>query len=214
MSKNRSKEHVLKELFNVSIGKSARIFSEIIDKQVSLKVPDVKILHLKNDVKELDIHLNGASDGAIMISSISFKDKLEGKASLVFPADKMRNFINMCLNNSKVEYGDLNFTDIDFDIIKEVGNLVLNPIIGEVGNYIETKFNYTLPEIKVFNKMDMEKVVDKEDYKYILILSIAFNIEHSEIEGAIIINLTLKTLDQILSKINMMEDGLDGKSIT
>lgn len=206
MNKNEIRKDILKELFNISVGKSASILSEIIDKKILLNVPDIEILELKSNKAQLDKYFNNIIEGAIMVSSISFKEKSAGKASLIFPADKMRNFINLCLHEESEDgFTDLNFTDIDFDIVKEVGNIVLNSIIGEIGNYIDIKFNYMLPDIKVFNSMDIEAFTESEEYSYILMLYVTFNIENSQIEGAIVINLTLSFLDEILKKIYMME---------
>lgn len=206
MNKNEIRKDILKELFNISVGKSASILSEIIDKRILLNVPDIEILELKSNRAQLDKYFNNIIEGAILVSSISFKEKSAGKASLIFPADKMRNFINLCLHEENEDgFDDLNFTDIDFDIVKEVGNIVLNSIIGEIGNYIDIKFNYMLPEIKVFNSMDIEAFTESEEYSYILMLYVTFNIENSQIEGAIVINLTLSFLDEILKKIYMME---------
>lgn len=209
MNNKISKEDILKEVFNISVGKSASILSEIIDKKILLNVPDIKLLKLENSKSELKNYISNVIEGSVMVSSICFKDELAGKASLIFPADKMRHFINLCTDeNEESECSDLNFTDVDFDIIKEIGNIVLNSIIGEIGNYVSMKVSYKLPEIKVFKDTDIEKIMENEEYTHVLMLYITFNIEHSQIDGAIIINLSLKSLDEILKKIYMMEDDL------
>ncbi|WHH59407.1 chemotaxis protein CheC [Petroclostridium sp. X23] len=206
-----SNEDVLREVFNISVGQSASILSEIIDKKILLNVPDVKILHLKDSKSDINAYLNSVVEGTIMVSSISFQEDVAGKASLIFPADKMRNFINLCMHeNHGHEYGDLNFTDVDFDIIKEVGNIILNSIIGELGNYLYIKFSYSLPEVQVFNNINIEEILGKEEYTYILMLYITFDIEDSKIEGAIAINLTLNSLEEIMTKINTMVDDVNG----
>lgn len=205
------REDILKELFNISVGKSASILSEIINRKILLNVPNLKILDLKNKWEELDKYLPNVLHGTMMVSSISFKKELTGKANLIFPADKMRTFINLCLNeNNKNCFCDMNFTDIDFDVIKEIGNIILNSIIGEIGNYLNLKLTYTLPEVKVFNKEDFKKTMESKEYMHILMLYITFNIDNSQISGAIIINLTLSSLNEILNKIEMIEDDFCG----
>lgn len=201
------REDILKELFNISVGKSASMLSEIINRKILLNVPNLKILDLNEKIMALDSYLSPVVHGTIMVSSIAFEDELRGKASLIFPADKMRTFINLCLNeNDENQLCDMNFTDIDFDIIKEIGNIILNSIIGEIGNYLKIKLSYTLPEVKVFNKIDFEKNIKSEEYAYIIMLYITFKIDDSEIAGAIIINLTLNSLSGLLNKAGMIED--------
>lgn len=205
-----SREDVLKELFNISVGKSASILSEIIDKKILLNVPNVKIIDLEDKETSLEEHLPEVLDGTMMISSISFKEKLTGKANLIFPADKMRKFINLCVNESSMDNkDDMNFTDVDFDIIKEIGNIILNSLIGEIGNYLDIKLYYTVPEVKIFHKKDLKDDIKNTEYTNILMLYITFNIDGSEIFGAIIINLTLDSLNELLSQIDLLMDDFN-----
>ncbi|MEA4826999.1 chemotaxis protein CheC [Clostridium sp. JNZ J1-5] len=205
------REDILKELFNISVGKSASILSEIINKKILLNVPNLEILDLNEKIIDMDNYLPKAVQGNIMVSSISFKDELRGRANLIFPADKMRTFINLCLNeNDENQLGNMNFTDVDFDIIKEIGNIILNSVIGEIGNYLKIKLSYTLPEVKIFNKIDFEKNIKSKEFTHLLMLYITFKIDGSEIAGAIIINLTLSSLSELLNKVDKIEDDFCG----
>ena len=205
-----SREDILKELFNISVGKSASILSEIVSKKIILNVPDVKILDSQIESGHINRHLSNIVEGALMISSISFKENLTGKANLIFPADRMRKFINLCSDeNGVVNDGSLDFNDIDFDIIKEIGNIILNSIIGEIGNFIDVKLEYTLPEVRVLDKLRIDNLFYDTGYEFILILSITFKIEDSEIIGAVLINLTLNSLDEIISRTYQMEEELN-----
>ena len=144
-----------------------------------------------------------------MVSSISFEKELKGKANLIFSAEKMRTFINLCLSNEETDdYYEMNFSDVDFDVIKEIGNIVLNSVVGEVGNLLDLKLNYTLPEVKIFNRADFLKDIDSNEYMYILILHITFLIEDTRIEGAILVRLTLNSLAEIMEKIEKLGEEL------
>ncbi|MDF2504892.1 chemotaxis protein CheC [Clostridium sp.] len=213
MTNKISNEDILKELFNISIGKASSVLSEIIEKKILLNVPNVKILSLEDEKNKVHFneYLNNIAYDAVMLSSISFKEKLVGKASLIFPASKMKKFIKLCLHEiSEDQCEDINFTDIDFDVVKEIGNIILNCVLGEFGNYINIRLSYTLPEVKVVDNLDFKCIAGNEEYLYILMLYITFNIEGEAIEGAIIINVTLKSIENILEKITMLEDGFNG----
>lgn len=200
---------ILKELFNISVGKAASMLSEIINKKILLDVPNIEIADSKEGDFKLDNYLPKVLDGALMVSSISFKENLTGEANLIFPAEKMRTFINLCSNQEGEDsYQDVDFTDVDFDIVKEIGNIILNSLIGEISNYLDINLDYSLPEVKVFDKIDFKNDVTNRDYLHILLLYITFNIDDTEIEGAIIISLTLTSLNELLKKIDKIEDGL------
>lgn len=207
MNKRELTDDILKELFNISVGKAADMLSEIINKKIVLSVPDVEILGVKNKEIKLNNCLPKVLDGTLMVSSISFEKNLTGKANLIFPVKKMRTFINLCLNEEE-NTCQMNFTDVDFDIIKEVGNIILNCIIGEVGNFLAIDLNYTLPEVKVFNRIDFSKDIENNEDMHILLLYITFIIDETEIEGAIIIDLTFNSLNELIKKIDAIEDKL------
>jgi chemotaxis protein CheC len=207
MDKQELTYDILKELFNISVGKAADMLSEIINKKIILSVPSVGIFDIKNNEVELGKCLPPVLDGTLMVSSIAFEKILTGKANLIFPVEKMRTFINLCLNNEENSC-EMDFTNVDFDIIKEIGNIILNCIIGEVGNYLAINLTYTLPEVKVFSRIDFNKDIENSKYNYILLLYITFAIGDSEIEGAIIIDLTLHSLNELMKKIEKIKDEL------
>lgn len=198
---------ILKELFNISVGKAADMLSEIVNRKIVLNVPNISILNTENKKFNLTEHL--PIDGALMISSISFKDNLTGTANLIFPAEKMRTFINLCINESEaIESELLNFTAVDFDIVKEIGNIILNCIMGETGNYLDMHFEYTVPEVNIFDRSDFNNDIQNGEYALMLVLYITFIIDDTEIEGTIIVDLTLNSLNTLLKKIELLEDGL------
>lgn len=207
MDNEELKYDILQELFNISVGKAANMLSEIIHKKIVLNVPSLKILDINNKNSKLFSYLPPQLFGTLMVSSISFEKNLTGKANLIFPATKMKPFINLCLNSNENFY-ELEFTDVDFDIIKEIGNIILNCIIGEIGNYLDLDLTYTLPKVEIYDKINLHKDIHKESYMHVLILSITFIIDETEIEGAIIIDLALNSLNNLMKKISMLEDGL------
>lgn len=200
---------ILKELFNISVGNAASILSEIVKKKILLDVPEIKIIDIKNENFQKNSLLPLVLNGTLMVSSISFTQQITGKANLIFPADKMKTFINLCLDNEEVyKFCEEEFTDIDFDVIKEIGNIILNAIIGELGNNLNVNVRYTLPNVKVFNQIDFKKDIVNENYPYMLMLYITFIIDDVEIQGAVIVNLTLNSLNELIKQISKIEDDL------
>lgn len=211
MHKNPLTYDILKEIFNISVGKSASILSDMINKKILLNVPDMDIYDLNERHVDSSEYLPEISSGALMVSSITFDESLRGRANLIFPAEKMRKFINMCTNEDKSDDdGNMDFNDMDFDIVKEIGNIILNSVIGEIGNFLKINLNYSLPEVKIYNKDNFKKDLESVQYSYILTLYISFKIDDTEINGAVIIELTLESLNELIKKVNVLEDEIDG----
>lgn len=210
MEKEILRYDILKELFNISIGKAASLLSDIISRKVLLNVPDIKIINVKDIEDDFESYFKRILKGALMVSSVSFNGKLNGYANLIFPAEKMRTFINLCLNNGEqASISDMNFTDMDFDVIKEIGNIILNSVVGEVGNSLSMDLSYTLPKVKVYDSIDFCTDIDTKDYHYMLLLYITFFIDNTEIKGAVVIDFTVKSLEEFMKRIDELGNEID-----
>lgn len=201
-------QDILKELFNISVGRAAGILSDIVGQKIHLNVPNVKILNASSESYAIDEYISMKKNGTLMVSTLSFKENYTGKASLIFSAEKMKKFISLCLQEEQNDSDDMDFNDVDFDIIKEIGNIILNCIIGETGNLLNISFKYTLPEVRLFNAVEFKYDYQNTDNVYVLILYITFVIGDTEIEGAIIVDLSLHSLNDLLTRIHKLEESL------
>ncbi len=201
-------QDILKELFNISVGRAAGILSDIVQQKIHLNVPNVKILDVSSEPYAIDEYISMKKNQTLMVSTLSFKENYTGKASLIFSAEKMKTFISLCLQEEQTDTDDMDFNDVDFDIIKEIGNIILNCIIGETGNLLNISFKYTLPEVRLFNLSQFKYDYQNTGNLYVLILYITFVIGDTEIEGAIIVDLSLHSLNDLLKRISQLEESL------
>lgn len=209
MNKNNLVYDILKEIFNISAGKAASMLSEITNKRILFNVPDIKILNLENKNVEISEYFTAIPEGALMVSSINFGNKVTGEANLIFPANKMRRFLNICMGEEIINIEeDMDFTDMDFDIIREVGNIILNSIIGEMGNLSNISLQCTLPKVEVFDKREFIKDIKNKINSYIFILYITFIINNTKIEGAVTIDFMLNSFNELMKLIKRAEDDL------
>ena len=67
MHKNPLTYDILKEIFNISVGKSASILSDMINKKILLNVPDMDIYDLNERHVDSSEYLPEISSGALMV---------------------------------------------------------------------------------------------------------------------------------------------------
>lgn len=207
MKLNPMKYDILKEIFNVGVGKSASLLSEIVNRRILLNVPHLELVDF--DKSANDIHPQVMPEGTLVVSSIRFRKKLAGVANLIFPADKMRQFLNLCQGEDAGFYPENDqFDDIDLDIIREVANIVLNSIVGELGNYLNLELNFTLPQVQLLGQQDFLVDLRHEEKLFRLMLFITFTIDETEINGAIIMDMTINSLHELINTLEKMEVGL------
>ena len=208
MNKETLSYDILKEIFNLGVGQAANMLSEIINKKIALDVPNIDILDLEKQKPKIEQYFSALPTGSLMVSRIAFEEQITGEANLIFPADKMKRFINLCMHQDDESEAGMDFTDIDFDIFREIGNIILNSIIGGMGNFLDVSLNYTLPSVKIFQPADFKQSIEEQNSSYMLMLYVTFIIDDAEIDGAVLIDLTLNSLHKVKKLIRAMEEDL------
>lgn len=199
---------ILSELFNIGVGKAANMLSEIVNKKISLKVPRIIIPDTADDAQKKVDPFSELFDAALMVSTISFSDKLKGKANLVFPADKVKKLVALCSGEDSVLPEDTEFSDVDFDVIREIGNILLNCILGELGNLIHIHLTYDLPRVEIYNQNDFKPTAEDQTNHSFLILFVTFLIDNTEIEGAVVIDLMVESIQELFHLLDKIEARL------
>lgn len=204
MDKIGIKEDILKEIININVGQAASLLSEMVNKKIELKVPKLRILDGETDFTHTDCP--NLLKGALMVSSIKFENELNGKAELIFPANHIKKLTSLCTGE---ECFDLEtFTDTDFDVIKELGNIILNAVIGGLGNFLNMAIDYSMPEVKLFDTIEVQEVLKKKKKANILILFVNFKIGGTQVNGALIVTFTIDSMRDLMDKLDEVEKGL------
>lgn len=204
MDKIGMKEDILKEIININVGQAASLLSEMVNKKIELKVPKLRILDGETDFSQEDCP--NLLKGALMVSSIKFENELNGKAELIFPANHIKELTSLCTGE---ECFDLEtFTDTDFDVIKELGNIILNAVIGGLGNFLNMNIDYSMPEVKLFDTIEVQEVLKKKKKANILILFVNFKIGGTQVNGALIVTFTIDSMRDLMDKLDEVEKGL------
>ena len=199
---------ILNELFNIGVGKAANMLSEIVNKKIKLQIPRIIIPDATDDTQQIEEPFSGLFDAALMVSTISFSDTLKGKANLVFPADKVKHLVSLCSGDSFILQEDTEFSDVDFDVIREVGNILLNCILGELGNLIHIHLEYDLPRVELYNQINFKQNADGHANHSFLILFVTFLIDNTKIEGAVVIDLMVESIQELFRLLDEIEAEL------
>ncbi len=205
---------VLREIMNLHIGEAAAILSEMVDRRIVLAVPEIKLIRLGQNANEVREGLRDVFDGQVVSSSLSFGDDFSGRAYFVFPSRQARSLVALCLGQSPAEApvnADLPFMDDDVDVVREIGNVILNSIIGGFSNILELRLNYSLPEVEVFDFNSAENTSHNLTGMHLLIIRASFLVEKDTVEGAVLIVFSLRSIEMLKAKMAaLLLANLDG----
>ena len=204
---NEQQKDILGEIVNVYIGQAASLLSEMTGQEIQLSVPQVVMLTGDTIDAELFAVSGLLAQGHIISSSIQFSQGLQGKTSLLFPASQAKSLVNACLG----EIDQFNTTntsrdllDTDFDVLKEVANVILNSIMGGFGELLGTCIEYSVPEIEMLFVADNEQRQFLSKQASILLLKTDFSLTTTSVQGVILIAYSVNSMGQLLEKINSL----------
>ncbi|MGL5832747.1 MAG: chemotaxis protein CheX [Waterburya sp.] len=192
----------LQEIVNIGIGRAAAMLNEMVDARIVLEVPTIQLLTASQLLQEMIARFNSQS---ISVVRLGFSGSLSGTAELMFPTDSASVLVAV-LTGEDLDSPDLDAVKIG--TLSEIGNIVINGVIGSISNILEQRMEYKIPsycEDTIENLLLSERNMT-DDVVFILAQA-RFAIEQLEIVGDIILIFEMKTFDNLLKAIDQQLIG-------
>ncbi|MCH8839699.1 MAG: chemotaxis protein CheC [Planctomycetes bacterium] len=198
MRMTSEQQDVITELINVGVGRAAASLSELLGQRIELRVPAVTICN----ISDLSERLLDEESGVDLSVVQDFKGGLSGRAMLAFP------------RSSGVELGkvlgevDSPNEELSIDLIgilEEVGNIVLNGVLGTIGNMTSLALDYSVPRLAQgveVTRMLTSHASEQDDMEQMVILAeTRFNVAEDSITGSLILLFDIQSLRSIMRNL-------------
>jgi chemotaxis protein CheC len=188
----------LSELINIGVGRSADVLNTMLNSHIDLQVPFVKILLSDDFRKELE------ALGADSLSAVhlSFKGTFSGTTQLIFPAATASKLVTTVTGE---EVMSESLDEIRSGTLCEIGNIVLNGLMGSISNVLKMHLQYSVPTYLEGKIENLTSAIGNmaSDTK-ILLARTHFTIKELKIEGDIIVFFETGALDALLIEIGTL----------
>lgn len=139
MTLGPDQEDALKEVINIGMGRAAATLSELMQTRIELTVPGV----LVGQVDGMLFRLSRAVGGRGLAVVLDFEGPCLGRAALVLPHDSGLRLARIL--------GDVadGSDELDLElsgILTEVGNIMINSVLGSLANVAGLCFSYRVPQ--------------------------------------------------------------------
>ncbi len=189
----------LTEIFNHGVGQAAQSLSEIAQEAVILSVPRVTVA----DRSELATQLEGHGCERLCAVRQAFSGVLATDALLMFPVDQSLLLVQMMVG------GDVpleQLGEMEKDALAEVGNILLNGVVGSMADLLHMQFEGTLPEVEQGSAQEVLGG-DPGVTESVLNLEVDFDIASREIRGFIAFMLDVKSIEYLQQRLGQFIDG-------
>lgn len=191
---------IIREVVNIGIGEAANSLSQLLQKRIMLRVPDIQIMN----VSEVDHYLQHELTSLGVYIAQDFDGILRGKTILCYTRECSLSLLNVIFGNSmKIT----SLTESGIATLNEIGNIIMVSCMSEISNMIEGKIYYHLPEVTIeisevyFHNL-IREIVNLETA---IVIKNEFIIHQTDIQGYLFILLSFKeyeiVIDRLMKKI-------------
>ena len=191
---------VLRELVNIGVGHAAGILNRMIHSHIRLQAPETRIL----DDDGLAEYLLAAGRDQVSAVVLDFQSDFSGTAALIFPPESATSLVSMLIGEDDFP---LDQDSLRIGTLQEVGNIVLNGVLGTFGNILGEHIDYSPPgyfEDAVSNLglagRDGEPVV-------VLLCRTPFWFEDKQIQGEVLLVFLMSTFHVVLEALDRIASG-------
>ena len=195
---NKQKDAIT-ELVNVGVGKGAEVLNTMLESHVHLQVPSLKIL----SPEDLKIEMEKTLKERLGSVNMSFKGNFSGLAELVFSPENVSKLIKVLTKE------DMIIEDIDSmhtGPLLEIGNIVLNSIMGSISNVLELHLTYSVPTYveTSADKIMLTKLITAHTDAVIIFAQTEFQAETLDIKGHIVMVLEVGSFNKLIEAIDVL----------
>ena len=189
----------LTELINIGVGQAAGMLNEMIEFHIQLQVPWVKLLSPRMLQQEL-----GGRLGKDRFSSVQldFSGSFSGSAKLVFPTESAATLISLLTGEESKSFA---LDELKIGTLTEIGNIVINGVMGSISNILTQPIHYNVPEYIEEDIQDLLPIEKFDPNTNILLAQNRFDIEELQVQGDIILFFNVGSFNSLLVAIDSIE---------
>lgn len=188
----------LREMISTGIGKAAEVLNTMLNSRIDLEVPALKVLVSDECKNEMDAF----GPDQLAAVDLGFKGNFSGSAQLIFTAETASKLVSTLIDES-IDINDLD--TIRAGTLTEIGNIVLNGVMGSIANALQSHFSYTVPNYMEGDMASLMGASDMVSGQTILLAKTRFSVEELDIIGDIALFFGVN-FNELLDTINGMAE--------
>ncbi len=192
-------QEALKELINIGVGRGADVLNSMLHSHIELKVPSIKILK-PGQMDQIFPHIESEDLSAV---EMKYRGNFSGSVELVFPTSDASKLVSLVMGDEPRQDA---LDEMRSGTLQEIGNVVLNSVMGTISNLFSFSLKYSLP---VYLEGDVPKITahmrqseeSSEDIPVLICAQTQFTIAQMQIQGTLVLVFALKSFDELIQKI-------------
>jgi len=195
-------EHLdaLQELINIGMGKAAGVLNEMVNAHVVLQVPELQIIQ----PGQLSCNMQVGIESSVSAIRLKFDEPFSGSAVLLFSQENAAYLVELLVGG---EGESFDLDTLRMGTLQEIGNIVLNTVLGTLGNLLGENLHFLPPE---YLEESIETIVCEYEAQehQILYIKTLFHVEQHNLQGEIIFIFQMDTFNRLLKGLDEMVSSI------
>lgn len=184
----------IQEAINIGVGRAAAALNDLIDRPVALAAPSVELLTFEG----LPAAFDRLGPGNVSSVQMAFHGSLEGCAFLIFPQSSASRLVAGLTGDG---LGSEDLDSLRSGTLTEVGNVLVNSVIGTLANLVEKPLRYSSPVYEEGSALALVTTQVQSIEPLLLLVRTGFQIRDMEIAGSLLLLFELSTFDSLLAAL-------------
>lgn len=180
----------LGEIFNIGLGRAAASLSQIVQEEILLTAPAVRVLHPRQIRQEFT---PGRQEKYSAVAQ-DFSGPFAARAMLVFPERNALEIVSRMLGN---HVRPEEMAEYQKEAMCEIGNIILNACISALADLFTVEFHSTLP-VHCFDRFDTLIQSGEADDAAVLLIQVDLVISQQQTFGHILFLMSVSSLSQLI----------------
>ena len=199
-------EHdAITELVNITMGRAAASLNDLLQATIHLSVPTVEL----TEPSEFSVALSNLQNDEFACVCQDFDDNLAGTAALILPPDSALKLIEVLVGD---QYTPESLDSIRVGTLNEIGNIVINALMGVLANLLDQPLRFSLPYFAEGNPskvLGLEPANSANTETAMLLIRTNFTVDAFKTCGSLLVIFRMGGLKRILAKATGIYDRLE-----
>ena len=190
-------EHLdaLQELLNIGVGRAAGSLNQMLEKPIRLHIPFIQL----GKREELAPEIQRIQESTLSSVQLPFKGNFSGSACLLFPTKSAAALVTALIG---AEEDPETMDSLREATLTEIGNIVLNGVMGSLANILQNQITYSVPFYQETSLQELLQPEVSDSCEMALWAQTQFTIEEYAITGDIMLMLGIPDLGLLLNVVS------------
>ena len=193
----------VKELVNIGIGKASLNLNALLESHICLNVPEIKLMPACEARANFQAELK---DEPFSCARLDFSGSFSGFSALLLSRESALRLVAL-LTGGQAGDRDEDMDSLKVGTISEVGNIVLNSVMGSISNVLSGRLEYRLPSYRELSLSRLMESAGIDGKEVVLVARTEFVSERRDVRGDILLVMEIGSFGNLLQGVR----GAGGK---